>query len=102
MSRLALLCALAIALSACSVTVPVRGEIQNVNETFAGTTTGYMDRSGILTVICSKGASCTGDWVLETSRTGAGVFRCNDGRSGPFQFVSTGRHGNGQGSLGGQ
>ena len=84
---------------ACSITVPVRGFIQNSSETFTGTTTGYLDRSGKLTVITSDGTTCNGDFVYVTPRTGEGVFHCNDGRSGPFQFASTGLHGTGNGKL---
>lgn len=102
MRRLAVSVALVLALSACSATVPVQGQVQNASETFAGTTTGYMDGSGTLSVLSSRGTTCTGDFTYVTGRTGEGVFRCADGRSGPFHFVSAGRHGSGQGSLGGQ
>lgn len=47
-------------------------------------------------------AEATGDFVYVTSREGSGVFNCDDGRSGPFSFVSTGSRGNGHGSLGNQ
>jgi hypothetical protein len=91
---------MALLLAACSTTVPVHGLVQNTSEVFTGTTTGYADGSGSLTVVSNKGASCVGDFVYVTNRTGEGVFRCSDGRSGPFQFASAGVHGTGQGSLG--
>ena len=96
------LAVLAIGLSACSLTLPVRGQVQNSDETFTGSATGYMDRSGNLSITSSKGTVCSGDFVYVTLRTGEGVFTCNDGRSGPFRFVSTGSRGTGYGSLGGQ
>lgn len=91
-----------IILSGCSMTLPVRGQIQNSNETFTGTATGYMNGGGNLKVVSSKGAVCTGDFVYVTGRNGEGVFTCDDGRTGPFQFVSTGTSGTGYGDLGGQ
>ena len=102
MKQCLILALLAIELSACSLTLPVRGQIQSSNETFTGSATGYMDGSGNLSITSSSGSVCTGDFVYVTKRTGEGVFTCNDGRSGPFQFVSTGSHGTGHGSLGGQ
>jgi len=91
-----------LALSGCSVTATVAGQVQNSSETFSGTVTGYMDRSGVVQITSSKGTTCSGDYVFVTERTGQGVFHCSDGRSGPFDFVSTGRHGTGQGTLGTQ
>ena len=92
----------ALALAGCSMTLPVRGIVQNSDETFTGSATGYMGGSGDLTIVSNKGVSCTGDFVYVTSRTGEGVFQCSDGRSGPFSFVSTGSRGTGFGDLGGE
>lgn len=88
--------------SGCSLTLPVRGATEAGDETFSGTATGYLDRSGTLTIQSDKGTSCTGEFVYVTSREGRGTFSCSDGRSGPFDFVSTGSHGTGTGRLGGQ
>jgi len=89
-------------LSGCSMTLPVKGQVQNSAETFTGTATGYIGGSGDLTIVSNSGATCTGNFVYVTSRNGEGVFSCDDGRSGPFQFVSTGTKGTGYGDLGGQ
>lgn len=86
----------------CSMTLPVRGQIQNTNETFTGTATGYIDGGGDLTIVSNTGAKCTGSFVYVTRRNGEGIFKCDDGRSGPFEFVSTGTRGTGFGDLGGQ
>lgn len=102
MRNLILLFLGATALSACSMTLPVKGQVQSSSETFSGTATGYMDGSGDLTIVSNEGAVCNGDFVYVTRRTGEGVFHCEDGRTGPFKFVSTGRSGTGHGSLGGQ
>src|SRR6266568_5170353 len=87
-------------LSACSMTLPVRGETETGDETFSGSATGYLDHSGALTIQSNKGTTCTGEFVYVTRREGRGTFRCSDGRSGPFEFVSTGTHGTGTGRLG--
>jgi len=89
-------------LQACSITLPVQGRVQNSTETFTGTATGYLDRSGNLRITSTKGTVCSGDFVYTSSSHGEGVFSCDDGRSGPFQFASTGMRGTGYGDLGGQ
>lgn len=86
----------------CSVTLPVRGQVQNSEETFTGTATGGMSGSGSLTIVSNKGAACKGEFVYAERRRGEGIFTCNDGRTGPFQFVSSGMQGAGYGELGGQ
>lgn len=91
-----------LAVSACSMTLPVRGSIQNSAEVFTGTATGYMSGGGTLHLVSSGGAVCDGNFVYVNGRQGEGVFHCDDGRSGPFQFVSTGTRGTGHGDLGGQ
>ena len=103
MKKLLLILVLAsVFLSGCSVTEPVSGRVQNSDETFSGTATGYMDGSGHMTLVTSRSVVCKGNYVYVTSRKGEGVFSCEDGRSGPFQFVSTGRKGTGYGDLGGE
>ena len=89
-------------LSGCSMTLPVKGQMQNSDETFKGTATGYFDGGGDLTIILNQGARCTGNLVYVTRRNGEGVFKCDDGRSGPFEFVSTGTRGTGFRDLGGE
>lgn len=96
------LAAALIALAGCSMTLPVRGQVGQAGETFAGTATGYMDGAGDLTVTTSKATTCTGAFVYETARRGAGTFTCSDGRTGPFEFVSTGSRGTGTGRLNGE
>lgn len=86
----------------CSMTLPVRGQIQGSDEVFTGTATGRMDGGGELTIVSNRGATCQGAFVYTTRRNGEGVFSCDDGRTGPFQFVSTGKRGTGYGDLGGQ
>jgi hypothetical protein len=89
-------------LSACSVTAPVTGQVSDTDETFTGSATGYMDRSGTLEIRSNKGTVCSGNFVYTSAREGEGVFRCADGRTGPFKFVSTGMRGLGHGTIGGK
>lgn len=92
----------AVVLSGCSLTLPVTGVADDGAETFTGTTTGYGRGAGDLTVTSSRGAVCTGQFVFTTQRHGYGTFRCNDGRTGPFEFFSTGSRGTGWGVVGGR
>lgn len=87
-------------LTACSMTLPVRGQLEDGSETFTGTATGYMDGGGNLSITSNKGTACQGTFVYTDSRNGEGTFICNDGRSGPFSFVSTGSRGTGTGRIG--
>lgn len=89
-------------LSGCSMTLAVQGTTETGDETFTGTATGYMDGGGNLQIVTNKGTSCNGQFVYVTHREGRGTFVCNDGRSGPFEFVSTGSHGTGTGALNGR
>ena len=90
------------ALCACSVTLPVRGQFETASEAFTGTATGRMDGAGELKVVGDRGSVCSGNFVYVTSREGQGTLTCQDGRSGPFEFVSTGMRGTGHGQLAGQ
>lgn len=89
-------------LAACSMTLAVRGNLQQSDETFTGTATGELNGSGTLTIVTTHGATCRGEFVYVNRRQGEGTFTCSDGRTGPFQFASTGTRGTGFGDLGGQ
>jgi len=89
-------------LSACSLTLPVKGQLEDGKEIFTGTATGYMSGSGDLKIVSNKGTVCSGNFVYVNRRQGEGVFNCQDGRSGPFSFVSTGQQGTGTGKIGGK
>lgn len=89
-------------ITGCSMTLPVQGNLQQTSETFNGTATGYLDGGGTLVVVTSKGAKCQGNFAYVSKRDGKGVFKCDDGRSGPFEFVSTGSRGAGTGDLSGE
>jgi hypothetical protein len=89
-----------LALTACAMTLPVQGSLEEGDEAFSGTATGYLDGGGTLQISSSRGLNCSGTFVYVTSRNGRGTFNCNNGSSGPFEFVSTGRRGSGVGRIG--
>lgn len=91
-----------LALSGCAMTLPVQGQASDGSETFTGKATGYPDGGGNLEITSSRGRHCSGTFVYVTGRNGKGTFTCNDGSSGPFEFVSTGTRGTGTGTLGGK
>jgi len=88
-------------LSGC-LTLAVGGNVDGTGESFTGSATGYLDRSGLLTVTASSGVTCSGRFVYVTRRYGQGDMTCSDGRAGSFDFVSNGLSGFGRGSIGGQ
>jgi hypothetical protein len=92
----------ALALAGCSVTLPVQGSLESGAETFVGSATGHADGGGEITIRSSLGATCAGTFVYTDARNGKGTFKCADGRTGPFEFVSTGGRGTGTGRLGGK
>ena len=89
-------------LSACSVTLPVRGQMEDSSAVFTGSATGHMDGAGELSIVSVDGTTCKGTFVYVTHRNGEGTLNCADGRSGPFAFVSAGTRGTGHGMLNGK
>lgn len=97
--RIAAMAAL-LMLAGCTATSVITGQVQQTGETFTGRAVGHMDGAGEIGATTSKGVPCQGTFTYVTKRQGQGVFSCADGRSGPFQFVSTGSRGSGQGNFG--
>ena len=87
-------------LSGCSFSLPVRGQVENSTETFLGTATGFKSRNGSMEVITNKGSHCNGTFVYTGSHMGTGIFTCDDGRTGPFEFSYHGLTGVGVGRFG--
>ena len=98
-----LLAALAgLVVAGCSTTLPVQGQLGDGSDRFTGSATGYLDGAGTLEIVSERGVSCVGEFVYVNERRGEGTFICDDGRSGPFTFVSTGMRGVGSGTLSGR
>jgi hypothetical protein len=87
-------------LSGCTFNLFVRGQVENSTETFLGTATGIKSRNGSMEVITSKGSHCNGSFVYTGSHMGTGIFTCDDGRTGPFEFSYHGLIGVGVGRVG--
>ena len=92
------LLALCLLLGGCSLTLPVDGRIGE-GDRFLGEATGYLDRTGTMSVTTVNGLHCSGAFKYQTSATGDGTLTCDDGRSGSFLFNSNGNSGNGFGTL---
>jgi hypothetical protein len=86
-------------LAGCSLTLPVRGSMENSDEKFTGTATGELDGAGTLHLVSSAGRTCDGTFVYVNRRQGEGTVECTDGVTGTFSFVSTGNRGTGSGTL---
>jgi hypothetical protein len=89
-----------LALGACGATLPVSGSMEDGSETFTGTSMVNGDRTGTLAIQSDKGLSCQGRWSYISEHVGRGVFNCNNGKSGPFEFNGVGPRGSGAGRLG--
>lgn len=92
-------CIITLLLAGCTMTLPVRGLLENSGERFVGTAVGQMDGAGDLHITFTNGRTCAGAFVYVNRRQGEGTFECSDGATGPFSFVSTGRRGTGSGTL---
>ena len=99
MKRIIFLISISVIISGCSMTLPLDGKLQGSNDRFLGEATGYMDRTGILSATTTSGKKCTGDFKYLSKATGAGIFRCDDGREGNFLFNSSGYNGTGFGKM---
>ena len=99
--RAALVIPAVLVLAGC-MTLPVRGNVEGTDETFSGSATGRMSRTGTLQITSSTGVTCSGRFAYAGRNYGRGNFTCSDGRSGPFEFVSTGFAGTGRGYLDGK
>ena len=51
-------------MSSCSLTLPVRGQVQNSDKKITITATGYMSGLGDLQIVSNKGTVCKGNFVL--------------------------------------
>ena len=87
-------------LAGCAAQHQVSGIVEGGGEIFTGQALRAPDMAGVLMVVSNRGAQCTGNYVFTEPRQGVGTFRCSDGRTGPFKFVSTGLRGTGTGRLG--
>ncbi|MEM6462144.1 MAG: hypothetical protein AAF724_09535 [Pseudomonadota bacterium] len=71
-------------LSACTTAGPDGGQ-QGAGETFSGSVSRFVS-GGDLMIRSNRGRTC---WTTYrySNRKGRGVFRCDDGQAGPFEFI---------------
>ncbi len=99
MSKILVIAAL-LAVTACSRTLPVHGDMNDGKEKFLGQATGYLDGEGKLIIRSEEGTKCEGAFKYTSLYTmGEGDFACNDGRHGTFDFTSDGNIGRGFGKT---
>lgn len=83
-----------LALSACSVTVPVMGMMGDGTELFTGTATGQMGGVGSISLVGQmSGTKCFGGFTYTrvvggTGSTGIADIQCDDGRTAELKFVA--------------
>ena len=91
---------LAAALAACSTILPITGQMQGSSERFTGGARGNMSGSGALSIVTTSGVHCSGNFTYTSRLQASGTLTCEDGRSGPFVYYSTGTGRTGYGTLG--
>jgi hypothetical protein len=92
----------ALIMAGCEITIPISGHFAGGVEAFAGVATASANRDGVLDLESSQGRKFKATFVYETCDSGRGSFTFDDGRSGPFWFVSSGTRGTGIAVLRGQ
>lgn len=97
--KICLMLGLSLSLLGCSRTMAVKGQLEDGTRHFTGTATGYIDDSGILSIVTTDGATCEGDFFLSW---GKGVLACTDGKSGTFHFTNSYSGGFGEGTIDGK
>ena len=80
----------------------VTGQLENGSETLTGHTKIHLDGTGEIVLSTSTGANCNGTFAAVSDQETAGTFKCSDGRSGSFRFVTAIRPIVGTGDIGGQ
>jgi hypothetical protein len=81
-----------------TATFPISGQMQGSSETFSGIAMEYGVGAADVNVTTSMGAKCTGHYFFNTPQSGNGIYKCDDGRSGPLNLTSSGKRGSGSSS----
>lgn len=88
----------ALSLQAC-MSLDLKGQLVNTDETFSGSVTEDWNGGGRLSLISSKGASCEGAIDYFSYLEGQGDLTCTDNRHGFFKLKTDRTNGSGYGSL---
>lgn len=90
------------AVAACSMSVPVSGQLSDGSETFIGSGEAGMNTAAPFTMTSSTGTDCAGTFDMKSLSSGSGEFMCDDGRSGSFNWTSNGSKISGSGTISGK
>lgn len=87
----------------CSATMPVTARLGDGSETFTGSGQAGLTTGAPFTMVSgSNGATCTGGFDMKSLTGGSGAFTCDDGRSGSFNWTSSGARLSGVGTISGK
>lgn len=94
---------LVIAVAGCAgVGYRVTGAVEEGPETFSGTITRLLDRSGEMEIQSTKGLWCRGPITYHEKSSGKGTLQCRNGEAGTFTFEVYGGTGRGSGEIAGR
>jgi len=88
--------------AACSMSMPVTGQLSDGSETFTGSGEAGMNTAAPFTMASSNGTTCSGTFDMKSLSGGTGAFTCEDGRSGSFNWTSNGSKLAGNGTISGK
>jgi major membrane immunogen (membrane-anchored lipoprotein) len=95
-------CISALAISSCSPSAHVKGQMDTGSETFKGEIKQYKSKRGRMEIeMVESKVICDGKFTKAKSSMAKGILRCDDGRTGEYRFEGR-RDGHGFGSLDGQ
>lgn len=83
------------------ITLPASAELLDGSEQFSGFIEGAAYGDGSVFLSSSLGSQCLGQYSHNNKQLGAGEFKCDDGREGSFDFISTGTFAEGAGEIAG-
>lgn len=78
----------------------VNGALDDGPETFSGSLTKYLDRTGGIEIQSTKGLYCNGPITYSDMSRGMGTLKCRDGQVGRFDIEFYGGTGRGSGEIG--
>ena len=102
MARWIYLIVTAVVLVGCSYTFPLRGKIQDSDETFTGLRTINLSGASTFEIVSNKNVTCEGDFVGLDYKTFKGIMSCSDGRTGIFYFYNLDKRDDSYGELDGK
>lgn len=92
---------LALTVTSCAgVGYRVNGSLDEGPESFSGSLTKYLDRTGGIEIQSTKGLWCNGSITYSDMSHGMGTLKCRNGQVGRFDIEFYGGTGRGSGEIG--